>query len=281
MEGGGLPSFKSMLTNGMSAAKNEEDYESDEFDLNEGDIITSVVDGMPDIRFFERVHTLVQRSMTKLMVIKMLGRKIRFHDYYIMKFQAKRDYEKALTEGSWVVVWIRPPCFLSAWYKRYLLEAVGNSIGQVARMDDNIENGYQERFTRLAISVDLRQPLISKLRIRVTIGQSKNSHSFKLVTRSYAKAHNNLVSKPSVMGDKETLAAKLDAFMAQITTGQQALKEQMAVFSFGPKDSKRPPMSNNPLGELANLRQTRTVEEYQHQFQSLLAKTVNLKPRQQ
>ncbi|MBA0675481.1 hypothetical protein Goari_017025, partial [Gossypium aridum] len=67
MEGGGLPSFKSMLTNEMSAAKNEEDYECDEFDLNEGDIITSVVDGMPDIRFFERVHTLVQRSMTKLM----------------------------------------------------------------------------------------------------------------------------------------------------------------------------------------------------------------------
>ncbi|MBA0579635.1 hypothetical protein Gorai_021885, partial [Gossypium raimondii] len=166
MEGGGLLSFKSMLTNGMSATKNEEDYESDEFDLNEGDIITSVVDGMPDIRFFERVHTLVQRSMTKLMVIKMLGRKISFNDYYIMKFQAKRDYEKALTEGSWVVVWIRQPCFLSAWYKRYLLEAVGNSIGQVARMDDNIENGYQERFTRLAISVDLRQPLISKLRIR-------------------------------------------------------------------------------------------------------------------
>ncbi|PPD95551.1 hypothetical protein GOBAR_DD07444 [Gossypium barbadense] len=230
MEAGGLLLFKSMLTNGMSATKNEEDYESDEFDLNEGDIITSVVDGMPDIRFFERVHTLVQRSMTKLM------------------------------------------------YKRYLLEAVGNSIGQVARMDDNIENGYQERFTRLAISVDLRQPLISKLRIK---GQNKNSHSFKLVTRSYAKAHNSLVSEPSVMGDEEALAAKLDAFMAQITTRQQALKEQMAVFSFGPKDSKRPPMSNNPLGELANLRQIRIVEEYQHQFQSLLAKTANLKPRQQ
>ncbi|MBA0791459.1 hypothetical protein Gohar_016037, partial [Gossypium harknessii] len=202
---------------------------------------------MPDIRFFERVHTLVQRSMTKLMVIKMLGRKIRFNDYYIMKFQAKRDYEKALTEGSWViygqylmvVVRIRQPCFLSAWDKRYLLEVVGNSIGQVARMDDNIKNGYQERFTRLAISVDLRQLLISKLRIKVTIGQSKNSHSFKLVTRSYAKAHNNLVSEPSVMGDEETLAAKLDAFMAQITTRQQALKEQMAVFSLGPKDSKR------------------------------------------
>ncbi|KAL1147912.1 hypothetical protein V6Z11_A10G089000 [Gossypium hirsutum] len=42
-----------------------------------------------------------------------------------------------------------------------------------------------------------------------------------------------------------------------------------------------PPMSNNPLGELANLRQTGTVEEYQRQFQSLLARTTDLKPRQQ
>ncbi|KAH1128876.1 hypothetical protein J1N35_000254 [Gossypium stocksii] len=51
MEGGGQPSLKSMLINGMSAAKNEEDYESDEFDLNKGDVITSIVDGMPNIRF--------------------------------------------------------------------------------------------------------------------------------------------------------------------------------------------------------------------------------------
>ncbi|KAL1156025.1 hypothetical protein V6Z11_A08G064400 [Gossypium hirsutum] len=42
-----------------------------------------------------------------------------------------------------------------------------------------------------------------------------------------------------------------------------------------------PPMSNNPLGELANLRQTGTVEEYQRQFQSLLARTTDLKPQQQ
>ncbi|PPD92340.1 hypothetical protein GOBAR_DD10705 [Gossypium barbadense] len=42
-----------------------------------------------------------------------------------------------------------------------------------------------------------------------------------------------------------------------------------------------PPMSNNPLGELVNLRQTGIVEESQHQFQSLLARTANLKHQQQ
>ena len=42
-----------------------------------------------------------------------------------------------------------------------------------------------------------------------------------------------------------------------------------------------PPMSNNPSGELANLKQKGTAEDYQCQFQSLLARTSDLNPRQQ
>ncbi|KAG6490403.1 hypothetical protein ZIOFF_051699 [Zingiber officinale] len=41
-----------------------------------------------------------------------------------------------------------------------------------------------------------------------------------------------------------------------------------------------PPLSNNPLGELANLKQTSSVEDYQRQFQSLLARTSDLRPQQ-
>ncbi|PPD68682.1 hypothetical protein GOBAR_DD34439 [Gossypium barbadense] len=49
----------------------------------------------------------------------------------------------------------------------------------------------------------------------------------------------------------------------------------------GDKVGFGPPMSNNSLGELANLRQTGTIEEYQCQFQLLLARITDLKPRQQ
>ncbi|XP_052888068.1 uncharacterized protein LOC128296664 [Gossypium arboreum] len=128
------------------------------------------------------------------------------------------------------------------------------------------------------------------------------------------------------MGDEKPLTAKLEAFMEQMATRQQALEEQVAMLSLLVQkttkgDSEKnneeqgsnggeaqlwfdqieeeeanldwerfrecchirfgPPMSNNPLGELANLRQTETVEEYQRQFQSLLARTTDLKPRQQ
>ncbi|XP_040948028.1 uncharacterized protein [Gossypium hirsutum] len=205
------------------------------------------------------------------------------------------------------------------------------------------------------------------------------------MTRSYAKAHTNLVSEPAVMGDEKTLTAKLEAFMEQMATRQQALEEQVAILSLSvqkitkgdseknneeqgssggrtrnldlqhggcmvPRYSKMefptydgvgnplgwlkickiffgnqrtneedkvslasfhflgeaqlwfdqmeeeeanldwgrfkecchvrfgPPMSNNPLGELANLKQPGTVEEYQRQFQSILAGTTDLKP---
>ncbi|KAG6522290.1 hypothetical protein ZIOFF_019428 [Zingiber officinale] len=42
-----------------------------------------------------------------------------------------------------------------------------------------------------------------------------------------------------------------------------------------------PPLSNNPLGELANLKQTDSVEDYQRKFQSHLARTSDLRPQQQ
>ncbi|PPS07741.1 hypothetical protein GOBAR_AA12901 [Gossypium barbadense] len=51
------------------------------------------------------------------------------------------------------------------------------------------------------------------------------------VTRSYAKAHNNLVSELAIVGDEKTLTAKLEVFMEQMATRQQVLEEQRAILS--------------------------------------------------
>ncbi|MBA0648726.1 hypothetical protein Goklo_016395 [Gossypium klotzschianum] len=87
----------------------------------DGDVITSTIDGILDIRFSERIHMLVRQGMSKVVTIKLLGRRIGFstlnsklyaiwkmsrmfqlmdldNDYYIVKFQARADYEKALAE---------------------------------------------------------------------------------------------------------------------------------------------------------------------------------------
>ncbi|KAK5786826.1 hypothetical protein PVK06_041472 [Gossypium arboreum] len=180
---GGFHSFKTALANGNLNGEDKEDYENDDFVLNEGDIIMSTIDGMPDIRFSDRVHTLVLKSMFTSVIIKSLGRKIGLNslcsklyaiwkptrtfqlmdlvnDYYVVKFEAKMDYKKVLAEGTQeeypmlVVVWVRLPNFPGAWFKRCLLEAVGNTIGQVVKVDDNIENGAKGRFARMALRIE-------------------------------------------------------------------------------------------------------------------------------
>ncbi|KAK5771335.1 hypothetical protein PVK06_047533 [Gossypium arboreum] len=104
----------------------EEDFDEDKFELVEGDVITRLVDGIPAIKFSERVYTWIQRSMAKTVIIKLLGWKIGFNnfvsklnsmwklnrsfqlmdlenDYYFIKFQAKEDYDKALINGPWMI----------------------------------------------------------------------------------------------------------------------------------------------------------------------------------
>ncbi|KAK5775030.1 hypothetical protein PVK06_042897 [Gossypium arboreum] len=92
----GLLSFKLVLTGDRLNEEGTKDYESDDFDLNEGDIITSMVDG--------------PKESVKIC-----------------------DYQN------------------------------------VVRVDDNTKNGYQGRFARMTISVDLRRPLILKLRVEGNI----------------------------------------------------------------------------------------------------------------
>ncbi|KAG4155379.1 hypothetical protein ERO13_D03G109750v2 [Gossypium hirsutum] len=49
--------------------------EVDNLKLQEGDVITRVINGIPSICFSERIHLLVEKSMRLSMVIKM-GRKV-------------------------------------------------------------------------------------------------------------------------------------------------------------------------------------------------------------
>ncbi|PPR97255.1 hypothetical protein GOBAR_AA23409 [Gossypium barbadense] len=76
-------------------------------------------------------------------------------------------------------------------------------------------------------------------------GQSKDTFSSRPVTRSYAKAHNNLVSEPVVMGDEKTLTAKLEAFMEQMATRQQVLEEQMAILSLSVQKTTKENLEKN------------------------------------
>lgn len=85
-----------------------------------------VVDGVPMIDFLKRVYGLIDDSMAKTLVVKLLGRKIgynvlwnkvcalwkpsrRFHlmdidnDYYLAKFELDLDYSNVISKGPWVI----------------------------------------------------------------------------------------------------------------------------------------------------------------------------------
>ncbi|KAL4363545.1 hypothetical protein GQ457_04G013420 [Hibiscus cannabinus] len=110
------------------------------------------------------------------------------NDIFLVKFSDRNDYLKVLTEGPWTIfghyltveqwsldfqpsqaspsrlmAWIRLPGLPLTLYKRSFLETIGNQIGSVIKVDFQTDNGCRGRFARLAVSLNLRRPLVSKL----------------------------------------------------------------------------------------------------------------------
>ncbi|MBA0777574.1 hypothetical protein Gotri_005582 [Gossypium trilobum] len=50
-------------------------------------------------------------------------------------------------------------------YKKKLVKAIGDRIGLVVRLDDNTDNSFQGRFTKMAVFLDLNKLFISKIKI--------------------------------------------------------------------------------------------------------------------
>ncbi|KAA3469599.1 ATPase GET3 [Gossypium australe] len=96
------------------------------FDILEGDIQKSVVNGIPSIKFSNRIFHFLIQGMENTVILKLLGRNIGFsvlqnklyilwrpsatihtmdikNGYFLVKFQNKADCEKALFEGPWII----------------------------------------------------------------------------------------------------------------------------------------------------------------------------------
>lgn len=86
-------------------------------------VLTEIVEGMLSISFYERYHALMEKSIERSIIIKLLGRKIGFNaslnkiyslwkqkqliqlmdlenDYYMLRFQYINDYNKVLSKGA-------------------------------------------------------------------------------------------------------------------------------------------------------------------------------------
>lgn len=63
------------------------------------------------------------------------------------------------------VVWIRLPALPECFYSGCLLRAIVQLVGPMIKIDLNIAQARKGCFARLAMNVNLRKPLVSKIRI--------------------------------------------------------------------------------------------------------------------
>ncbi|KAH1098639.1 hypothetical protein J1N35_015560 [Gossypium stocksii] len=97
-----------------------------DFDLLDGDVNTSIIDGILTIEFSNRINEILFKEMERTVIVKLLGRNIGYNalfnrilflwnpvnsirlmdianGYLLVKFQDSGDYNKALSQGPWTV----------------------------------------------------------------------------------------------------------------------------------------------------------------------------------
>ncbi|KAJ4827546.1 hypothetical protein Tsubulata_033688 [Turnera subulata] len=105
-------------------------------------------------------------------------------NYFVVRFWEERDYQNALLNCHWTiygnaltvqpwrhdfrastdrvtsaVVWVQFPDFPLDRYHSLVLSMLGNCVGSTVKVDINIENLNRAKFAKVAVCVDLTQPL--------------------------------------------------------------------------------------------------------------------------
>ncbi|KAH1090722.1 hypothetical protein J1N35_017979 [Gossypium stocksii] len=108
--------------------------------------------------------------------------------YFLVKFQNKMDWEKALFKGSWtifgqyltvqpwtmafdptqeypsvVMAWIRFPALPSYLYNHKIITEIGELVGKVVKLDMNTDSRTRGHFARMVVYFNLEKPLVSQI----------------------------------------------------------------------------------------------------------------------
>ncbi|XP_039058597.1 uncharacterized protein LOC120202198 [Hibiscus syriacus] len=107
------------------------------------------------------------------------------NDYYLVKFENIEDYTRVLTDGPWmifgsyltvqpwsrnfntsekhpsqVIAWLRLPRLPYRYYNSVLIRTIANTIERAIKIDYNTKVGESGKFVRIAVVIDLNNPLI-------------------------------------------------------------------------------------------------------------------------
>ncbi|KAJ9183123.1 hypothetical protein P3X46_007029 [Hevea brasiliensis] len=109
------------------------------------------------------------------------------NDFFLVRFTNEAHYCKALMDGSWiilgsyflvqpwtpdfsihkkdvnnVVVWIRLPGLPLHLYKKKVLRAIGDAVGNVVKVDYMTSDALRGKYATIAVTVNLNEPLLAK-----------------------------------------------------------------------------------------------------------------------
>ncbi|MBA0766953.1 hypothetical protein Gotri_015936 [Gossypium trilobum] len=177
-----------LLGNGISNPKTSSisivNGNEDDLILLEGDVRKSTLNGIPTIELSEMLQQLLVMDMATTMVVKLLGWNIGYAALFnFMSSLWKPSSQFQLMDsnlGPWTldfnplqpfpnvaIAWICLPNLSGFFYKRKILEEIGGLVGKVAKLDFMIDKGSSGRFPRMAVYVNLDQPLVLQILINV------------------------------------------------------------------------------------------------------------------
>lgn len=111
-------------------------------------------------------------------------------DFFVFRFELLDDFRRALSGGPWFVsqhfltvrrwepmfstttatttttaVWAQLPRLPLDCYESSILEKVGHALGKPLRVDAHTAANSRASFARICVQVDLKRPLVTKLKI--------------------------------------------------------------------------------------------------------------------
>ncbi|MBA0599896.1 hypothetical protein Gorai_006096, partial [Gossypium raimondii] len=159
----------------------ENDWEEEDFDLDDRNLLRKKGDGMPTLDFSERLYSLIEKSMSSTIVLKLLGKRIGVNTLW------SKGVLGDLRSVSYSPTMDNP-----------ILPTAG-LVGKVVKIVLQTDKRVRGQFARFEVQVNLRKPLISRVRVANKIHRVEyeslplicfSSGTYGHMRENYTKVHN-------------------------------------------------------------------------------------------
>ncbi|KAG8475310.1 hypothetical protein CXB51_031953 [Gossypium anomalum] len=143
----------------LETESKEESWVEDDIELIEEDVKKEIMDGVPSIDFSKRVYSLIEKSMARMVVVKLLGRTIGYNTlwnkgqwvifgHYLTVQPWFPSFTTLQSYPHKVVAWIRVSGLSGTLYKKSILYEIGEMIGTFIKIDLQTDKGSRSQFDK-------------------------------------------------------------------------------------------------------------------------------------